>query len=83
MKDILDDALAHDAQIISTVCPMCAMNLEVYQGRINKALGTNFDVPIVYLTQLMAVAFGMDPKTSAALDYNIIPPEEVLHGALG
>ncbi len=82
VKDILEDALNHGAQLISTVCPMCAMNLEVYQSRINKALGTNFDVPIVYLTQLMAVAFGGDLKHDAALHYNIIPPETVIQSAL-
>ena len=78
VKDILADAISNGAQIISTVCPMCAMNLENYQKTINKALGTNFRIPVVYLTQLMAIAFGMDPKTDAALHYNIIPPEEIL-----
>ena len=83
VKDILEDALNHGAQLISTVCPMCAMNLEMYQDRINDAYGTDFDVPIVYLTQLMAVAFGMDLKKDAALNYNVIPPEGVLSSALG
>ncbi|MBW1732172.1 MAG: CoB--CoM heterodisulfide reductase iron-sulfur subunit B family protein [Deltaproteobacteria bacterium] len=82
VRDILEDALSHGAQLISTVCPMCAMNLEVYQPRINKALGTDFDVPIVYLTQLMAVAFGGDLKRDAALHYNIIPPETVIRAAV-
>lgn len=83
VKDILDDAISHGAELISTVCPMCAMNLEVYQSRINKALGTDFDMPIVYLTQLMAVAFGMDLKKDAALDRNTIPPESILKAAIG
>lgn len=83
VKDILEDATNHGAQIISTVCPMCAMNLEAYQHRINKALGTSFDVPVVYLTQLMAVAFGLDMKTEAALDRNYIPPEVILKKAVG
>ncbi len=83
VKDILEDALNHGAQLISTVCPMCAMNLENYQSRINKALNTNFDVPIVYLTQLMAVAFGGDLKADAALHYNIIPPEGIIKSAVG
>ena len=83
VKNILEDAIKHGGQLISTVCPMCAMNLEMYQERINKAYGTDFDVPIVYLTQLMAVAFGMDLKKDAALNYNIIPPEGVLKAAIG
>ena len=83
VKNILEDALDHGAKLISTVCPMCAMNLELYQGRINDKYGTNFDVPIVYLTQLMAIAFGMDMKKHAALNYNVIPPEGVIHAAIG
>jgi heterodisulfide reductase subunit B len=83
VRNILEDAVGHGAQMVSTVCPMCAMNLELYQERINRAHGTHFDVPIVYLTQLMAVAFGMDFKRDAALNYNIIPPEGILKAALG
>ena len=83
VKNILEDALNHGADIISTICPMCAMNLELYQGRINDKYGTDFDVPIVYLTQLMAIAFGMDMKKDAALNYNVIPPEGVIQAAIG
>ncbi len=83
VKNILEDAIHHGGQLISTVCPMCAMNLEMYQGRINEKYGTNFDIPIVYLTQLMAAAFGMDLKKDAALHYNVIPPEGILKKAVG
>ena len=83
VKNILEDAVLHGAQLVSTVCPMCAMNLEMYQGRINRRYGTDFDIPVVYLTQLMAVAFGMDLKKEAALNYNVIPPEGVLKAAIG
>ena len=82
-KNILEDAVNHGGELISTVCPMCAMNLEMYQGRVNEKYGTDFDIPIVYLTQLMAVAFGMDLKKEAALHYNVIPPEGILKKALG
>ncbi len=83
VKNILEDAVKHGGQLISTICPMCAMNLEMYQSRINEKYGTNFDIPIVYLTQLMAVAFGMDLKKDAALHFNVIPPENILKKAVG
>jgi heterodisulfide reductase subunit B len=82
-KEILEDAVANGAEIISTVCPMCALNLEMYQNKINDKFGTNYDIPVVYLTQLMAVAFGMDLKKEAALHYNVIPPEGILKKAIG
>ncbi len=83
VRDILQDALDNGAEMISTVCPMCAMNLEMYQNRVNDKFGTMFDVPIVYLTQLMAVAFGMDLQKHAVLHYNVIPPEGKIKAAIG
>jgi len=44
----------------------------MYQDAINKQFGTNFAMPVVFYSQLMAVAFGLDGKKDAALDQNII-----------
>jgi len=52
---ILSDAEGADA--IVTVCPLCQMNLEAYQSQAEK-LGAK-PVPILYLTQLMGMAFGL------------------------
>jgi heterodisulfide reductase subunit B len=79
-RDILKDAIDNGAQIISTACPMCQMNLEAYQKKINKALGTNFNIPVVFITQLMAVAFGLSKK-EAALDRLLISAGQVLKAA--
>jgi len=79
-RDILKDAIDNGAQIISTACPMCQMNLEAYQKKINKALGTNFNIPVVFITQLMAVAFGLGNK-AAALDRLLISAGSVLKAA--
>ena len=83
VKNILQDAIDNGAELISTVCPMCAMNLEMYQDKVNARFGTSFDIPVVYLTQLMAVAFGMDLKKQAALNYNVIPPEGIIKAVIG
>ena len=77
-RDILEDAQSHGGQIISTACPMCQMNLEAYQKRMNKALGTNFNIPVVFVTQLMAVAFGLDAKKDGALDRLLISADPYL-----
>ena len=55
----------------------------MFQDKVNAKFGTNFDVPVVYLTQLMAAAFGMDLKKDAALNYNVIPPEGIIKAAIG
>lgn len=79
-RTILSDAQANGGQIISTACPMCQMNLEAYQKRMNKALGTNFNIPVVFITQLMALAFGLSKK-EAALDRLLISADSVLKAA--
>jgi heterodisulfide reductase subunit B len=59
VRILLEDAAAHHADVIATVCPMCNVNLEVYQSQVNREFGTEFSVPVMYFTQLMGVAFGL------------------------
>lgn len=73
IKRILDAAEAAEADVIATPCPLCQQNVEMYQDRINKTFGTDFKMPVVFYSQLMAVAFGMDADKDAALDQNVIP----------
>jgi heterodisulfide reductase subunit B len=47
---------------MATVCPMCQMNLDAYQNETNQHFGTHFQMPIVFFTQLMGLAFGLEPK---------------------
>jgi heterodisulfide reductase subunit B2 len=62
IRRLVSSAEESMADIMVTVCPMCQMNLDAYQGETNRYFGTNFHMPIVFFTQLMAVAFGVDPK---------------------
>lgn len=71
IKDIIESAYDHGAEMIVTPCPMCQMNVEVYQGQINKTYGTKFKMPVTYYSQLMAVAYGGSAK-EAGLNGNII-----------
>ena len=50
---------AKGADCIVTVCPMCQMNLEVYQKLISKRQGEDLEIPVLYLPQLMGLAFGL------------------------
>jgi heterodisulfide reductase subunit B len=72
IKKILDAAAEVEADVIATPCPLCQTNVEMYQDAINKKFGTNHQIPVVFYSQLMAVAFGMDAKKDAALDQNTI-----------
>ena len=56
---LLKNAAEYDADVIVTICPMCQLNLDAYQENVNKAYGTNYNIPILYFTQLMGLAFGL------------------------
>lgn len=72
IKQILDAAEEAEADVIATPCPLCQQNVEMYQDAVNKKFGTKHNIPVVFYSQLMAVAFGMDAKADAALDQNVI-----------
>lgn len=48
------------ADMMVTLCPMCQLNLDVYQGDMNRHFKTDFHMPVLYFTQLMGLAFGYD-----------------------
>jgi len=71
IKKIIESAYDFGAEMIVTPCPVCQMNVEVYQDAINKKYNTKFKIPVVYYSQLMAVAYGANAK-EAGLDGNIV-----------
>ncbi|MDP3186678.1 MAG: CoB--CoM heterodisulfide reductase iron-sulfur subunit B family protein, partial [Anaerolineales bacterium] len=58
---LLQDAVKNNANVIATTCPMCNVNVEVYQSQVNREFGTDFSIPVMYFTQLMGMALGIDP----------------------
>ena len=62
IRRLISSADQYHTDIMATVCPMCQMNLDAYQGEANRHFGTNYHMPIVFFTQLMGLAFGLDAK---------------------
>jgi heterodisulfide reductase subunit B len=60
---ILRNAADYGADLIATACPLCHANLDVFQKQIKDEYGEEFDMPVVYFTQLMGVAYGLDART--------------------
>jgi heterodisulfide reductase subunit B len=46
---------------ITTPCAFCQFQFDVGQQELNKAHGTNYNIPVVYYTQLLAIALGISP----------------------
>jgi len=59
---ILRNAIECGADMIVTACPLCHVNLDTRQKQINAEFGGTFDIPIVYFTQMMGVAYGLHAK---------------------
>lgn len=76
IRDIVESAYDHGADMIVTPCPLCQANVEVYQAEINRKQGTKLDMPVLYYSQLMAVAYGGTLK-EAGLDGHIIQPKKL------
>jgi heterodisulfide reductase subunit B len=60
--DILVHAQADGAEAIATSCPLCAYNLDNRQREIKERHPDFKEIPVFYFTQLMAVAFGLEPR---------------------
>ncbi len=59
---LLKEAKSRTANVLATVCPLCQYNLEAYQDKMRRAFHENVDLPVVYFTQLLGLAFGLQPK---------------------
>jgi len=51
---------AQGADAIATVCPMCQMNLEAFQGAVSRSANKDLHISILYLPQLIGLAMGLD-----------------------
>ena len=72
VKDLLECAAENGAECITTTCPLCQVNVEAYQKKVNKTFGTGYQVPVMYFTQLLGYALGCSEK-ELGLDKNLVP----------
>jgi len=65
------------ADCIVTVCPMCHMNLDSYQDRASQAVGKPLHIPVLFLPQLIGLAFGL-PESALMFHRQVVPFSPVL-----
>jgi heterodisulfide reductase subunit B len=71
-RDILSAAADAGADVIATTCPLCQVNLEAYQDRINKVHHEQFHTSAVYFSQLLGLALGLSAE-ELMLDRMVVP----------
>ena len=74
---LLNSAAESGAQCITTPCPVCQINLDAYQSKVNRRFNTNFRLPILFIPQLIGLALGISSKV-LGLGTNIVSPKPVL-----
>ncbi|MDP3150734.1 MAG: CoB--CoM heterodisulfide reductase iron-sulfur subunit B family protein [Ignavibacteria bacterium] len=70
---IIDDAKLHGADIIVVACPMCHSNLDMRQ----RAMKNHQEMPILYLTEFIGLALGIQPK-ELGIDLHFISSDSML-----
>ena len=57
---ILRGVIDSGADCVVVACPFCHLNLDWHQKSVNKQLGTNYEMPVFYFTELLGLAMGIN-----------------------
>ncbi|HBV99037.1 MAG: disulfide reductase [Peptococcaceae bacterium BICA1-7] len=71
--NIITSAQDDQAHLIAAVCPMCQLNLDAYQDLVKERHKLKTSMPVLFFTQLMAIAMDLPPD-AWALKHNIVSP---------
>jgi heterodisulfide reductase subunit B len=72
-SSLIEHAREAGADAIAVACPLCHTNLDARQFQ----MGLEESMPVIYFSQLMAIALGLPVKT-AALNKNLVDPRPLL-----
>jgi heterodisulfide reductase subunit B len=60
--NIVKDAVDRGAEAVIVACPMCHSNLDMRRPVINSFLAQNITIPVLYITQALGMAVGIEKK---------------------
>jgi heterodisulfide reductase subunit B len=75
--DLFEAAAEAGAECLVTDCPLCQSNLDGRQAEIEAERGTQYDLPVFYVTELMALAFG-DDRAARWWKRHLVDPRPLL-----
>jgi heterodisulfide reductase subunit B len=56
---------------------MCQLNLDAFQGAMNRHFGLNLHLPVLYFTQMMGLAFGIE-REALGIGSELVSAREAL-----
>jgi heterodisulfide reductase subunit B2 len=77
VKEILEAAQLVNASCIIAVCPLCQSNLDMRQAEIERNTGERFNLPILYLSQLILMSQGAS-KQQLGFSKHMVDPKPLL-----
>jgi len=60
------------ADCFITICPFCAVQLDVMQMKVEQKYNEKYEIPVLYYTQLLGLALGINPEL-LGFDLNRVP----------
>ena len=76
-KKLLDEAKSLGADCIVLACPLSSTNLELRQPDLEKKSNVSYNLPILYITEIIGLALGIKPG-KLGLNKHIVSPKAVL-----
>ncbi|MEA5573532.1 CoB--CoM heterodisulfide reductase iron-sulfur subunit B family protein [Calothrix sp. UHCC 0171] len=76
-KRLLDEAKSLGADCIVLACPLCSTNLELRQPDIEKKYEISYNLPVIYITELIGLALGIKPG-KLGMDKHIVSTKGIL-----
>jgi len=73
----IQEALAEGADCMVTPCPLCHLNLDSRQPEVEKVIGKKLRLPVLHLSQLIALSLGIQPK-KLGLERHIVSTKPIL-----
>jgi len=77
---ILSAAGRAGAQVVATACPLCQFNLDRAQARLGHKATSFQKIPVLYFTQLLGLAFGLEPA-GYQFEAHYVDPRPILRSA--
>ena len=62
---LVKNAVDNGADALVTVCPMCQLNVDIYQEAANRLYDTDYEMPVMFFTQAIGLALGLSPQDLA------------------
>jgi heterodisulfide reductase subunit B2 len=77
MNKLFRSATDHGARLMVAACPLCHLNMDAFQSKSNQLYGTAYHLPVLFFTQLIGFALGIDRET-LGINRNIVSADAVL-----